>query len=149
MTDQLKIPLNSFVRRTDDTNRLKAIILETGAALTRTGRSRNWQLSLTTMQAIALRRAIESANQNSWLWIANAIQDHSPILDTKALEGLAKQHWPLSVSALVALTDCTNAQARRVIDKIEWAEGLGLRVEAIVTFGKCVSLLSDTGSKLS
>lgn len=121
MSRPFEITLNSFVRRTEHTHTLKALVLEVGAALSRKGRSRNWQLSLTAEQAIQLRQTIESAGQPSWLWLAKALHHESPALDANALRTIAQKHWPITVTKLIALTDCTSAQARTVIDALEWA----------------------------
>ncbi|KPV96186.1 Ribosome recycling factor [Pseudoalteromonas sp. P1-9] len=46
----LDIQLNSFVRRIDKANELKAQIKSSGAKLSRKGRSRNWRLQGTWPQ---------------------------------------------------------------------------------------------------
>lgn len=122
MTQVFKISLNSFVRRTEHTNQLKALIDEAGATLSRKGRSRNWTLSSTKEQAIQVRHAIEAANQSSWLWLAKALEIESPRLTTDELRSIADKHWPVTVTTLMAITDCTSAQARTVIDDIEWGQ---------------------------
>ncbi|KZY67386.1 hypothetical protein, partial [Oleiphilus sp. HI0067] len=110
------------IRRVENAQDLKCLIKDQGVTLTRRGRSRNWTIELNTEQSINLQKSIESAKQESWLWVANLLKKQRPELNLKDLKTLAKEHWPISVNQLMRLTDCTSAQARLVIDEIEWSE---------------------------
>jgi len=120
MEEQYTISLNSFVRRTQNTHLLKELFLKSGATLTRQGRSRHWQLTLTRDQARTLCRAIEHSDQPSWLWCSKLLIATKPQVTQGDLSAVARAHWPITVNQLVAMTDCTLAQARRIIDEIEW-----------------------------
>ena len=122
MPDKTRIALNSFVRRTEQTPKLKALICDCGGSLSRQGRSRNWVLTISSQQAIALRKAIEEARQPSWLWLANLLTKEQQPLTEAEIKTLATEHWPITVSELMSLSDCTLAEARKVIDEIEWGE---------------------------
>lgn len=122
MPQFFRIQLNSFIRRVENAQDLKCLIKDQGVTLTRRGRSRNWTIKLNTEQSINLQKSIESAKQESWLWVANLLKKQRPELNLKDLKTLAKEHWPISVNQFMRLTDCTSAQARLVIDEIEWSE---------------------------
>lgn len=121
MPQFFRIQLNSFIRRIENAQDLKCLIKDQGVTLTRRGRSRNWTIELNTEQSINLQKSIESEKQESWLWLAKLLNEQRPELNLKDLEALAKEHWPISVNQLMTLTDCTSAQARLVIDEIEWS----------------------------
>jgi len=120
MSDKTRIALNNFVRRTDHTSKLKELISGTGAMLSRKGRSRNWVLTISSQQAIALRKAIEEAGQTTWLWLANLLTKEQKPLSEAEIKTIAMQHWPITVSELMSISDCTLAEARKVIDEVEW-----------------------------
>ena len=122
MYPKISITLNSFVRRTDHTQALKNLIRNSGAQLQRKGRSRNWELEVSSEQAIQLRNAIEASREVTWHWIEKALTAHVPALTLSQVNTIAQQHWPVTVTQLTILTNCTMAEARAVIDSIEWEQ---------------------------
>lgn len=120
MSDKISLVLTGFVRRTEHTSQLKALLKASGAQLSRQGRSRNWALVIKAQQVIAVRKAIEEAGQPSWLWLAKKLTSEYPHLSQDELKQFAIQHWPVTVSKLMSLTDCTLAEARLAIDEVEW-----------------------------
>lgn len=99
---------------------LKAIIRETNADLNRIGRSRNWQLKATFEQLEQIISTVEHANEPSWLWMVMLLKSQYKNLSHDALMDIAKRTKNITVSQLMAKTDCTIIQARKVIDEIEW-----------------------------
>lgn len=120
MFEKVSLSLTSFVRRTDNTSQLKALIVASGAQLSRQGRSRNWRLVVDHQQSMAIQKAIEDASQPSWLWLARKLTLERPSVTHNELKPIALQHWPVTVSKLMSLTDCTMSEARKVIDELEW-----------------------------
>jgi Ribosome recycling factor len=117
---KISITLNSFVRRTSHTQALKNLIFGSGAQLKRKGRSRNWVMEVDSEQAIRLRNLIENSGEESWHWIEKSLTAHVPALTLPQINTIAQQHWPVTVTQLTTLTNCTIAEARAVIDGIEW-----------------------------
>ena len=122
MSKLITITLPSFLRRVLKAYALKAQIRQLGCQLNRIGRSRNWQLVASTKQINDVILLIESANEDSWLWLAKYLRDQHKQLSYDAILAIAKHQPSISVNELMAKTDCTIEQARRVIDELEWAE---------------------------
>jgi hypothetical protein len=101
------------------TNALKVKIKELGCDLNRLGRSRNWQLKANTDQIQLLVSFIEQEDENSWLWIAKLLRQEYKHLSHEVLVSLARRQKVITIASLMAQTDCTVAQARKVIDEIE------------------------------
>lgn len=113
------IKLPSFVRRTQKTELLKACIQDTGANLLRIGRSRNWQLQASLKQLLSLTTYLEKQQEQSWLWLYALCKAEYQRLSHDDLITIASSLPTLTISGLVTLTDCTLAQARKIIDDIE------------------------------
>lgn len=113
------INLPSFVRRVIKAYALKAKIRELGCQLHRIGRSRNWQLKANTSQIHAITTFIEQADEPSWLWFAKLLRLQYQHLSHNALLSLAKRQSSITIASLMAQTDCTISQARKVIDELE------------------------------
>jgi len=120
MAMQVKITLNGFVKRTLNTEALKEGIRLTGATLSRKGRSRNWQLQADQNQIRKITTLIYQSEESSWLWLAKKINDEKPQLSKDELRIIVKQNPMMSVSQIVALTDCSLFDVRRVLDEVEW-----------------------------
>ena len=73
MATQVKIILNGFVKRTQNTEMLKEGIKSTGATLSRKGRSRNWQLQADHNQIRKITTLIYQSEEDSWLWLAKKL----------------------------------------------------------------------------
>lgn len=116
------ITLPSFLRRVFKAYALKAEIREIGAVLNRIGRSRNWQLKASFEQIESIIALVESAEEDSWLWIAKLLRQQHQDLTHDMLLNIAQKNLGITVNQLMAKTDCTIAQARRVIDELEWLE---------------------------
>jgi len=116
----IEIPLNSFVRRTQDHKQLKALVLGTGALLKRKGRSRNWILKADWSQISEILTNVQLAEEPSWQWFINELQKHKPQLSVNELVELIKLQPLITLNQLIAKTDCTLAQAREAIDIVEW-----------------------------
>jgi len=112
--------LNSLVRRTQQTKVLKEKIRSTGASLSRSGRSRNWQLTASTQQVQNILKLIRESSEESWLWLAKTLKENKKPFSEKALLDYAKQHPNTTVNELMAISDCTLIQARKILDELEW-----------------------------
>lgn len=119
---QLQIILPALVRRSLQAFALKAEIRESGAELNRIGRSRNWQLKATPEQLEEIIQRIECAEQTSWLWLATKLRSYLTFNTFESLISLAKRNPGITVNELMAKTDCTIIQARKVIDELEFAD---------------------------
>jgi hypothetical protein len=98
---------------------IKAYIRQQGGELTRIGRSRNWQLKANFSQLQAIIAFIEHENEISWLWLAQRLKKEYQLISHDALVTLASRLGTLTISALMAQTDCTLAQARKALDELE------------------------------
>ncbi len=113
------ISLPSFIRRTLKTHVLKAHIKQLGCELSRVGRSRNWQLKANISQIQTIVDFIEQQNEQSWLWLAKRLKsEYHHISDTNLL-ALAERMTNATITTLMTQTDCTLAQARKVLDELE------------------------------
>ena len=99
---------------------LKSEIRALGCELSRVGRSRNWILKATISQVQDIIELIEASGEESWQWLAKLLKKQRESLTYDELIYIAQQNQGITVNQLVALTDCTSAQARRVIDEIEF-----------------------------
>lgn len=122
MSKLFTLVLPSFLRRVLKAYALKSHIRDLGCDLSRIGRSRNWQLVASPKQINDIILLIESANEDSWLWLAKHLSVEHKQLSYSSLLDIAKDHPNISVNELMAKTDCTIEQARRVIDQLEWSE---------------------------
>ena len=118
----IQIVLPSFLRRAMKAYALKAAIRDCGADLHRIGRSRNWQLIATTNQIETIIAFVESSQEASWQWLAKKLREHVHYTTFESLMQFAKNKPGITVNELMAKTDCTIAQARKVIDEIEFLE---------------------------
>ncbi|MBW3695191.1 hypothetical protein EK599_05770 [Vibrio sp. T187] len=117
----IQIQLNSFVHRASDKLKLLAAVESTGATLKRIRRSRNWLLSGTEFQLMALKTQLGDERDR---WIKLAIEKGMPVEATLAateaqLSALIAQQTGITVSELVALSGCSVADARKAIDSHE------------------------------
>ena len=122
MAEKTKIILNAFVRKCFDAYLLKAIIRDSGAHLSRKGRSRNWMLIADAKQISYIVEEVENAQQPSWLWFSTLLRQQRQSLTQQELFALVKRNPSISTNQLIALTDCTLAQAREVLDAAEWMD---------------------------
>ncbi len=113
------ITLPSFLRRTLNVSPLKTMIKGQGGVLKRKGRSRNWFITANITQLQAIVGFIEESDELSWLWLSKHLKKHFQELNHSDLVDLATKQHIFTVSKLMALTDCTIAQARRVMDELE------------------------------
>jgi hypothetical protein len=113
------ITLPSFLRKALKAYALKAIIRDQGCELTRIGRSRNWQLKANFEQIQAIIHQIELSGEPSWAWLVKLLTNEYQHLSHEELVNVANMLDKVTISALMARTDCTIAQARRVIDELE------------------------------
>ncbi len=101
---------------------IKNIIRSTGAELSRIGRSRNWQLIANFEQMEQITALIEEENESTWHWVAILMRKQYSCLSHDALLMIAKKNSAITINELMAKTDCTVAQARKIIDELEWPE---------------------------
>jgi hypothetical protein len=113
------IKLPSFARRTNKTALLKAQISLSGAKLSRVGRSRNWQLQADFEQLRIIAMFIEQQQEHTWVWLLRLFKTNFQALTHNELLDIADSLKDLTLSSLIAATDCTLAQARKVIDDLE------------------------------
>lgn len=116
------IILPSFLRRVLKTSSIKTLIRQQGCELNRIGRSRNWRLQATFEQLERTISAIEISEESSWLWVATHLSKQRKNLSFDMLVTIAQKKPEITVTELMQRTDCTIAEARRVIDTIEFGE---------------------------
>jgi len=114
------ITLPSFLRRVLKAYALKALIREQGCEISRIGRSRNWQLKATFEQLEQTISLIEQSEETSWQWLATHLSKQRKNLSFDMLLTIAQNKPEITVSELMQRTDCTIAEARRVIDTLEF-----------------------------
>jgi len=98
---------------------LKAHIREQGCELHRIGRSRNWQLKANFTQLQTIISFIDLSGEPSWLWLTKLLRSQHQHLSHAELLRIATTLEEVTLSAIVARTDCTIAQARQIIDELE------------------------------
>ena len=98
---------------------LKAHIRQQGCELKRIGRSRNWLLMANFDQLQAIITFVELTSEPSWMWLIKLLKSEFKHLSHDELVRIASTIEEVTVSALVARSDCTIAQARLVIDELE------------------------------
>jgi hypothetical protein len=98
---------------------LKAYIREQGCELKRIGRSRHWLLTANFEQLQAIITFIETSNVLSWAWLAKLLRNEYQHLSHDELLRIASTIDKVTISALITRTDCTIAQARKIIDELE------------------------------
>ena len=113
------ITLPSFLRRTMKAYQLKTHIRTLGCELHRIGRSRNWQIKANFDQIEKVISFIEQSEESSWQWLAKLLGKQYENLTFDALMNIARKKENITVNELMARTDCTIAQARKVIDELE------------------------------
>jgi len=116
------INLPSLLRKVIKAYALKAGIRDCGCELYRIGRSRNWQLKASFEQIEKIIDFIISSEEPSWQWLAKYLATQRQTLSHDELIRIAKIKPDITVNQLMARTDCTIAQARKVIDELEWQE---------------------------
>jgi len=116
------ITLSSFLRRTMKAYALKAHIREQGCELKRIGRSRHWLLTANFEQLQAIIIFIEASNEPSWSWLTKLLKSEYQHMSHDELVRIASKIDNITISALIARTDCTIAQARKIIDELEGLE---------------------------
>lgn len=119
MSKEFTITLPSFLRRVMKAYALKAKIRSVGCELQRKGRSRHWQLKIELHKIIEVITLIEEADEPSWLWVNKLLRLQYEHLSYEELVNIAKRKLNMTISELMLLTDCTIAQARKVIDELE------------------------------
>ena len=98
---------------------LKAHIREQGCELKRIGRSRHWLLTANFEQLQSIITFIEASNEPSWSWLTKLLKSEYQHLSHDELLRIASTIDNVTISALIARTDCTIAQARKIIDELE------------------------------
>lgn len=101
---------------------LKSHIRAQGCELQRIGRSRNWKLIANKQQLFAIINEVEASNEESWQWLAQFLRKQQESFTFEELVTIAKQNTGITVNQLMAKTDCTIAQARKVIDELEFQD---------------------------
>ncbi|MFT7372703.1 MAG: hypothetical protein ACI9T9_001390 [Oleiphilaceae bacterium] len=117
---RIDITLNSFVRKTPRSEALKYLIKSTGAKLSRKGRSRNWHLQADAQQLLQIIELIHQSGEEAWFWVPKKISESKPSLSHGELLEYARFHSGITVTQLMAATDCKLLEARVVIDELEW-----------------------------
>ncbi|ASP48741.1 ribosome recycling factor family protein [Cognaticolwellia beringensis] len=116
------ITLPSFLRRVLKAYALKTLIRDQGCELNRIGRSRNWQLKATFEQLEQTIDLIEQSEEASWQWLAAHLSKQRKNLGFDMLLTIAEKKPGITISELMQRTDCTIAEARRVIDILEFGD---------------------------
>ena len=118
----LEIQLNSFVRRVEQANELKALIKSSGATLSRKGRSRNWRLQGNWPQFQNIIEQIQLTEEPSWQWVINTLSSCKPKPQITDLVKIVKSNPNITQQQLISQTDCTKVEARKAFDIVEWEE---------------------------
>ena len=113
------ITLPSFLRKTLKAYALKAKIRELECGLQRIGRSRNWQLKANFEQIQDIISFVNESNEPSWQWLSTLLARQYTHLSHDSLIDVANKLPSITVSSIMARTDCTIAQARKVMDELE------------------------------
>ena len=116
------ITLPSFLRRVLKAYALKSLIRAQGCELNRIGRSRNWQLKATFEQLEQTVYLIQQSEEVSWQWVAVHISKQRKNLGLDMLLAIAQKKPGITISELMQRTDCTIAEARKVIDILEFGD---------------------------
>jgi hypothetical protein len=116
------ITLPSFLRRVLKAYAIKKLIRQQGGELSRIGRSRNWQLKVTFEQLEQIINAVEASEEISWRWVASHLSKQRKNLGIGMLVTIVQKNPDITINELIQRTDCTIAEARRVIDAIEFGE---------------------------
>jgi len=116
------INLPSLLRKVLKAYALKAGIRECGCELYRIGRSRNWQLKASFEQLEQVVAFIQNSEEPSWQWLVSYLVNQRETLSHDELIRIAKLKPDITINQLMARTDCTIAEARKVIDELEWSE---------------------------
>lgn len=98
---------------------LKAFIRQQGCELHRIGRSRNWLLKANFEQLQTIINFIDKSGEPTWLWLSKLLKSQYQHLSHDELIRIASMLTEVTISALIAKSNCTIAQARRVIDELE------------------------------
>ena len=122
MAAEISIILPSFLRKSLKAYALKALIREHGCTLNRIGRSRNWQLKGTTDQLELVINDIAQIDEASWQWLIKKLSSHIEYSTHESLLALAKRNPNITVNELMTKANCTLAQARQIIDELEWLD---------------------------
>lgn len=118
----LDIQLNSFVRRIEKANDLKALIKSSGATLSRKGRSRHWRLQGTWPQFQTIIQQAQLIEEPSWHWVIAYLKSHQPKPQMADLIEIIKSNPRITQQQLISQTDCTLVEARKAFDIVEWEE---------------------------
>ena len=116
------ITLPSFLRRVDKTAHLTNSFRDQGGELKRIGRTRHWQVYASREQIDATIKAIEASTEPSWQWLVTHLSKQHKDLAFDMLLSIAEKKPAITVSELMQRTDCTIAQARKVIDTLEFSD---------------------------
>ena len=101
---------------------LKAKIRALGCELSRVGRSRNWKIKASAEQINEVILLVEQSSEDSWQWVAKKLRQDNQKLNFQHLISIAKKNTGITINELMAKTDCTVAEARKVLDELEWLE---------------------------
>ena len=113
---QAAVIIRAMAGRTVNTFALKTLIRDTGAVLARKGRSSTWLLFADTAQMRQIVTDIQQSDQPSWQWLAKLVGEKCNHYSYQELLNLVNRNPAITVNQLIAMTDCTIADARKVID---------------------------------
>lgn len=90
--------------------------------MSRKGRSRTWYLQANNRQILDIIALIQQSREASWLWVAKCLGAYKRPLRDHELLVLVSKNPGITVNQLMAESDCSLAQARKVLDQFEWQE---------------------------
>ncbi|MFT4927002.1 MAG: hypothetical protein ACI8WB_003102 [Phenylobacterium sp.] len=114
----ISVQINRLAGRTVKTYVLKALIRSSGAILANTAQPANWLLFADKIQMRQIVADIEQSGEPSWQWLAKLVDEKYHQSSYKELLNLVNRNPGISVKQLVGMTDCTLAEARKVIDDV-------------------------------
>jgi len=65
---------------------------------------------------------IYASAEGSWIWLAKAASESRPLMSHDDLLAEVRQKPAITVNELVASSHCSIAEARTVLDELEWQE---------------------------
>jgi len=111
----LYIQLNNFLHRIDCKNTIMELVTQQGCSLKRIRRSKNWSLTGTQNQLIAVSEQLQQARI---VWISDAIYKALP-KPTFDLTAIVQSNPDMTLNRLIAETGCTLIEARAALDEGE------------------------------
>lgn len=121
------IALPSLIHRIggDNNAQAKQLAHHLGCELKRIRRSRNWQIIGERVGLVAFQSALETESESKFQYLISKLQqglaqpNNQPESKAEQLERLIRQQPDITLSELMAITNCTLVEARMARETIE------------------------------